>query len=74
MVAEAAKLAAARSPLRGLAGEVLIGTREMRTLGIEAAYAVRDSHARRPGQRLERRGKPTELRRTAERVARTWTW
>ena len=31
-----------------IAGEVLIGSREMRTMGIEAAYPVRESAARRP--------------------------
>ena len=32
-----------------IAGEVLIGSREMRTMGIEAAYAVRESTSRRTG-------------------------
>ena len=40
-MAEAA--AAALSPCIVIAGEVLIGSREMRTMGIEAAYAVRES-------------------------------
>ena len=45
-VAEAA--AAALSPCIVLAGEVLIGAREMRTMGIEAAYAARETARDRP--------------------------
>ena len=53
------------------AGEVLIGAREMRTLGVEAAYAVRESTADAPaGGDLT----GTELRSTARRVARSWSW
>ena len=40
-MAEAA--AAALAPCIVIAGEVLIGSREMRTLGIEAGYAVQES-------------------------------
>ena len=64
-----------RAPLgdRGVvvAGEVLIGAREMRTLGIEAAYAVRESTLDAPaGGDVE----PADLVATARRVARSWSW
>jgi glycerate kinase len=67
-VAEAAS--AALTPCIVIAGEVLIGSREMRTLGIEAAYAVRESAFDDP------RGDVSidELAATARRVARSWTW
>ena len=67
-MAEAA--AAALSPCIVIAGEVLIGSREMRTMGIEAAYAVREST-------LDERGgnvRSEELAATARRVARSWSW
>jgi len=55
-------------PCIALAGQVLVGSREMRALGIEAAYSVVD----RVGE--ERAfGAPAEaLADLAERVARTW--
>jgi glycerate 2-kinase len=67
-MAEAA--AAALTPCIVIAGEVLIGTREMRTMGIEAAYPVRESLGDDPhGQIIE-----GELALTARRVARSWSW
>lgn len=52
---------AALTPCVALAGQVLIGGREMRTMGVESAYA-----ADGPGV--------VALRALAERVARTWVW
>jgi glycerate 2-kinase len=71
VVAAAAELAAGiLSPCVLIAGEVVIGAREMRAMGIEAAYAVRESTLDLPT------GEVTEdqLRRTAARVARSWRW
>ncbi|MFL6064924.1 MAG: glycerate kinase [Friedmanniella sp.] len=72
VVAAAAEAAAsALAPCVVVAGEVLIGTREMRTLGVEAAYAVRESTADAPvGGDVT----GTELSSTARRVARSWSW
>src|SRR5688572_24428108 len=71
VVAAMAEAAAdALTPCIVLAGEVLIGSREMRTMGIEAAYAVHESlvdHAQ-PAISGE------ELTATARRVARSWSW
>ena len=71
VVAAAAELAAGSlSPCVLIAGEVVVGAREMRAMGIEAAYAVRESTLGVPtGEVTEE-----ELRRTAERVARSWHW
>jgi glycerate kinase len=72
VVAAAAEAAAeVLAPCLVVAGEVLIGGREMRTLGIEAAYAVRESATDAPAG-----GDVTsaELTRTARRVGRSWTW
>jgi len=72
-VVSAAAAAAARvlAPCVVVAGEVLIGAREMRTLGIEAAYAVRESTRDEPsGGDVG----ADELATTARRVARSWTW
>lgn len=52
---------AALTPCIVLAGHVVIGGREMRTMGIESAYGADQPGA--PG-----------LRELAARVARTWTW
>jgi glycerate 2-kinase len=69
VVAEAARVAeTALCPCVALAGEVLIGSREMRTMGIESAYAIRDGSA---GHGLVTEAELTEL---ARRVARSWTW
>ena len=73
VVAAAAALAGRLlAPCVVVAGEVLIGAREMRTMGIEAAYAVHEPVA---GGR-EGGGLVTadELAATAARVARTWRW
>jgi glycerate 2-kinase len=66
-MAEAA--VAALSPCIVIAGEVLIGSREMRTMGVEAGYAVRESSSDHQGEISE-----TELASTARRVARSWSW
>ena len=68
-VADAA--AAALSPCIVLAGEVLIGGREMRTMGIEAAYAVHEASGGRTNGAAV---KVEELAALARRVARSWTW
>ena len=68
VAAAAERAAAALAPCVVVAGEVLIGSREMRTLGIEAAYAVRGS----AGSVAEVTA--DELSAAAERVARSWRW
>ena len=55
-------------PCIALAGRVLIGSREMRALGIEAAYAVVD----RVGEERAFAAPAEALAELAERVARTW--
>ncbi|MCW2786320.1 MAG: Glycerate kinase [Marmoricola sp.] len=55
-------------PCIALAGQVLIGSREMRTLGIEAAYSVVD----RVGEERAFAAPAEALAELAERVARTW--
>jgi hypothetical protein len=67
-MAEAA--AAALSPCIVISGEVLIGSREMRTMGIEAGYAVQESLSDRPQGEISEK----ELAVTARRVARSWSW
>ena len=67
-MAEAA--AAALAPCIVIAGEMLIGSREMRTLGIEAGYAVRESLIDDPHPEISEE----ELASTARRVARSWSW
>jgi glycerate 2-kinase len=67
-MAEAA--AAALIPCIVIAGEVLIGTREMRTMGIEAAYPVRELLGDDPHGQISEE----ELAITARRVARSWSW
>ncbi len=72
VVAEAARVAAeALRPCIVVAGEVLIGGREMRTMGIEAAYPVGTSSTDRPVG-----GDVTaeQLAAVASRVARSWQW
>ena len=68
-VAEAA--AAALSPCIVIACEVLIGAREMRTMGIEAAYAARETAGDRPNGEAVSEAELTAL---ARRVARSWSW
>jgi glycerate 2-kinase len=62
--------AAALIPCIVIAGEALIGTREMRTMGIEAAYPVRESLGDDPHGQISE----GELAMTARRVARSWSW
>lgn len=72
VAAVAGRAAASLAPCVVLAGEVFVGSREMRAMGIEAAYAVR---AEKPGS-LDDDWSPTEaqLGELAHRVARTWQW
>lgn len=72
VVAAAAQLAAeALAPCIVIAGEVLVGAREMRTMGIEAAYAIHDSGLDEPtGGDLTQ----AELVATVTRVSRSWRW
>jgi glycerate 2-kinase len=67
-MAEAA--AATLSPCIVIAGEVLIGSREMRTMGIEAGYAVHESLSDLSQEEISEK----ELASTARRVARSWSW
>jgi glycerate kinase len=67
-MAEAA--AAALAPCIVIAGEVIIGSREMRTMGIEAAYAVHESLADHAQPEISEE----ELAATARRVAKSWSW
>lgn len=72
VVAAAAQLAAeALAPCIVIAGEVLVGGREMRTMGIEAAYPVHQSTLDVPtgGDLTE-----AELVETVTRVSRSWRW
>ncbi len=55
-------------PCIALAGQVLVGSREMRALGVEAAYAVVD----RVGEERAFAAPAEALAELAERVARTW--
>ncbi len=59
---------AALVPCIALAGQVLVGSREMRALGIEAAYSVVD----RVGEERAFAAPAASLADLAERVARTW--
>jgi glycerate kinase len=55
-------------PCIALAGQVLVGSREMRALGIEAAYSVLE----RVGEERAFAAPAEALAELAERVARTW--
>lgn len=72
VVAAAASVAADHlAPCVVVAGEVLIGAREMRTMGVEAAYPIRVSSLDRPtGGDLS----TDEIALAASRVARSWRW
>ena len=72
VVAAAAEVAAGHlAPCVIIAGEVLIGAREMRTMGIEAAYPIRASTLDVPtGGDLT----ADEVAQAAVRVARSWRW
>lgn len=59
VAAVATAAGAALSPCIVVADEVFVGAREMRTMGIDAAYAV---------------GPAGDLTATAHRVARSWSW
>ncbi len=59
VAAVASAAGAALSPCIVVAEEVFVGAREMRTMGIDAAYAV---------------GPAGDLAATARRVARSWSW
>lgn len=77
VVAAAARHAAeVLSPCIVVAGEVLVGGREMRTMGIEAAYPVRQSTRDRPTADDLTADNITadELLAAVTRVARTWSW
>jgi glycerate kinase len=65
----AAAAAQAIRPCIALAGQVLVGSREMRALGIEAAYAMVDL----VGEAAAMEEPQTSLATLAERVARTWS-
>jgi glycerate kinase len=67
-MAEAA--AAALAPCIVIAGEVIIGSREMRTMGIEAAYALQESLL----DNVQGEVSHEDLAMTAHRVARSWSW
>ena len=64
--AVAAAAVGALSPCIAIAGRVVIGAREMRTMGIDAAYAVRDTYP--AGADAD------AVAATARRVARSWSW
>lgn len=65
----AAVAAEAVRPCIVLAGEVLVGSREMRTMGIESAYAVTDL----VGRERALAEPAASLAALAERVARSWS-
>jgi glycerate kinase len=72
VVAEAARIATEQlSPCIAVAAEVVIGGREMRTMGIESAYPVREpSLASQHGGDVSE----AELMATARRIGRSWRW
>ena len=70
VAAMAESAASALTPCIVIAGEVLIGSREMRTMGIEAGYAVHESLGDYPQPEITEE----ELAATARRVARSWSW
>jgi glycerate 2-kinase len=76
VVAEVARLASGvLAPCVVLAGEVYVGAREMRALGIEAAYAVRPESGPAPaGAPVDASPGEDDLATLARRVARTWSW
>jgi glycerate kinase len=57
-------------PVILIAGEVVIGSREMRSMGIESAYPVRESRLDQPVDEVTEQ----ELAETVSRVGRSWTW
>ena len=69
VAAVAERAAQLLAPCIAIAGEVYVGAREMRTMGIEAAYAVREAAGTPPALVSE-----PELAATVQRVARSWQW
>ncbi|MET0695642.1 MAG: glycerate kinase [Propionibacteriaceae bacterium] len=72
VVAEAARIGVEQlCPCIAVAAEVLIGGREMRTMGIESAYPLREPSLESPhgGDVSE-----AELMATARRIGRSWRW
>ena len=61
--------ASALRPCIALAGQVLVGSREMRALGIESAYSLVDL----VGEERAFAAPADALASLAERVARTWS-
>jgi glycerate kinase len=59
----------ALAPCIALAGKVLVGSREMRALGVESAYSVADL----VGEEASFADPAGSLARLAERTARTWS-
>lgn len=72
VLAEAAQIAEQTlRPCIAIAGEVLIGGREMRTMGIESAYPIRESTLDAPtGGDIS----AEELTAAVRRIARSWSW
>lgn len=73
-VAELAQTA--MRPCIALAGTVVIGSREMRTMGVESAYPVHSPTAAQepPGPSAGRDVTAEDLTAAAARIARTWSW
>ena len=65
----AAVAAQALQPCIARAGQVLVGSREMRALGVESAYSVVDL----VGEEASFADPAGSLARLAERTARTWS-
>ena len=65
----AERAGAAIRPCIAMAGQVLIGSREMRTLGVESAYSIVDL----VGEQRAFAEPAASLSALAERVARTWS-
>lgn len=71
VVARMTELGAQTSvPVILIAGEMVISPREMRAMGIESAYAVREAQLNEPLADVTEQ----ELLQTISRVARSWTW
>jgi glycerate kinase len=72
VVAEVAEMATEQlCPCLVVAGDVLIGGREMRTMGVETAYAIRESTLDLPSRRDV---SEEELSALARRIGRSWRW
>lgn len=61
---------ASNVPVILIAGEVVIGSREMRSMGVESAYGVREPRIDQQAVDVT----PVELAAVANRVARSWSW